>query len=747
MKLKTIYMNKSKRLFCKLAFAALGLLPTMATTALADTTDYTQYVNPFVGNADNGHTFPGACRPFGMIQTSPVTGAVGWRYCSEYVYSDSLIWGFTQTHLNGTGCMDLGDILVMPVSGKRTRAWDGYRSRYSKQQEFATPGYYSVYLTDAKVKAELTAAPHVAFHRYTFDNPDSTSVLIDLQHAPAWRDEQYHSQCISCETKWEDAQTLTGHVRNKVWVDQDYFFVMKFNRPVVSHIQLPKAVDTERGQRIVATFDIPRGEQLLVKVAMSTTSVEGARLNLEKEVPDWNFAEVTRTAHDEWNSYLSRIDVTGTDTDKQNYYTAFYHALIQPNQIADVDGKYRNADNKVVRSSNGEFYSTFSCWDTYRAAHPFYTMVIPERVDGLVNSLVEQAEVQGFLPIWGLWGKENFCMIGNHAVSIVAEAYHKGFRGFDAERAFNAIKRTQTVSHGEKYDWETYMKYGYWPTDLVASESVSNSLECMYDDYAAADMARLMGKKQDQQYFARRANFYKNLFDKQTNFMRPRLADGSWRSPFNPSDVAHAETVGGDYTEGNAWQYTWQVQHDIPGLIKLFGGQKPFLKKLDEFFTLELITSQNDVTGLIGQYAHGNEPSHHVAYLYALAGRPSRTQELIREIFDTQYHPTVDGLCGNDDCGQMSAWYMLSAMGFYPVNPVSGEYVFGAPQMPKIVLHLPEGKTFTVVADGISAENKYVDYILLNGKKYNKTSISHNTIMQGGTLVYKMCSTKKHDKY
>ena len=747
MKLKTTYMNKSKRLFCKLAFAALGLLPTMATTALADTTDYTQYVNPFVGNADNGHTFPGACRPFGMIQTSPVTGAVGWRYCSEYVYSDSLIWGFTQTHLNGTGCMDLGDILVMPTSGKRTRAWDGYRSRYSKQQEFATPGYYSVYLTDAKVKAELTAAPHVAFHRYTFDNPDSTSVFIDLQHAPAWRDEQYHSQCISCETKWEDAQTLTGHVRNKVWVDQDYFFVMKFNRPVVSHIQLPKAVDTERGQRIVATFDIPRGEQLLVKVAMSTTSVEGARLNLETEVPDWNFAEVTRTAHNEWNSYLSRIDVTGTDTDKQNYYTAFYHALIQPNQIADVDGKYRNADNKVVRSSNGEFYSTFSCWDTYRAAHPFYTMVIPERVDGLVNSLVEQAEVQGFLPIWGLWGKENFCMIGNHAVSIVAEAYHKGFRGFDAERAFNAIKRTQTVSHGEKYDWETYMKYGYWPTDLVASESVSNSLECMYDDYAAADMARLMGKKQDQQYFARRANFYKNLFDKQTNFMRPRLADGSWRSPFNPSDVAHAETVGGDYTEGNAWQYTWQVQHDIPGLIKLFGGQKPFLKKLDEFFTLELITSQNDVTGLIGQYAHGNEPSHHVAYLYALAGRPSRTQELIREIFDTQYHPTVDGLCGNDDCGQMSAWYMLSAMGFYPVNPVSGEYVFGAPQMPKIVLHLPEGKTFTVVADGISAENKYVDYILLNGKKYNKTSISHNTIMQGGTLVYKMCSTKKHDKY
>ena len=741
-------MNKSKTLICKLAFAALGLFPTMTTATFADnTTDYTKYVDPFVGNADNGHTFPGACRPFGMIQTSPVTGAVGWRYCSEYVYSDSLIWGFTQTHLNGTGCMDLGDILVMPTTGKRTRAWDAYRSHFSKQQEIATPGYYSVYLTDAKVKAELTAAPHVAFHRYTFDNPDSTSLLIDLQHAPAWRDEQYHSQTISCETKWEDAQTLTGHVRNKVWVDQDYFFVMKFNRPVVSHVELPKAAATERGQRIVATFDVARGEQLLVKVAMSTTSVEGARSNMQEEVPGWNFAEVTRAAHDEWNSYLSRIDVTGTERDLKNYYTAFYHALIQPNQIADVDGKYRNADNKVVCANNGEFYSTFSCWDTYRAAHPFYTIVTPERVDGFVNSLVEQADVQGFLPIWGLWGKENFCMIGNHAVAIVAEAYRKGFRGFDAERAFNAIKRTQTVNHGEKYKWDIYTKYGYLPTDLIESESVSNSLECMYDDYAAAEMARLMGKKQDEVYFKRRSQWYKNLFDKQTNFMRPRLSDGTWKSPFNPSDVAHAESVGGDYTEGNAWQYTWQVQHDIPGLIKLFGGQKPFLKKLDEFFSLKLVTSQNDVTGLIGQYAHGNEPSHHVAYLYALAGRPSRTQELVREIFDTQYHPTVDGLCGNDDCGQMSAWYMLSAMGFYPVNPVSGEYVFGAPQMPKIVLHLSNNKTFTVVADGISAENKYVDYILLNGKRYNKTTISHEAIMRGGTLTYKMCATKKHDKY
>ena len=741
-------MNKYHSLIYRLALAAVSVYGIATTQAYAaQPTDYTKYVNPFIGNADNGHTFPGACLPFGMIQTSPVTGGVGWRYCSEYVYNDSIIWGFTQDHLNGTGCMDQGDILVMPATGRRTRQWDGYRSRYAKGQEIATPGYYSVYLTDAKAKAELTATPHVAFHRYTFDSADSTSVLIDLQHGPSWNDKQYHSQVNLCETHWEDAQTLVGHVQNTVWVKQDYFFVIKFNRPVVSHINLPKAADTEKGERIVATFDIPQGEQLLMKIAMSTTSVGGAKKNLAAELEGWDFAAVKKAAHDDWNEYLKRVDVDGSEEQKQNYYTSFYHALIQPNQIADVDGMYRNADDKIVKAETGKFYSTFSCWDTYRAAHPFYTIVMPDRVDGMVSSLVEQAEVQGFLPIWGLWGKENYCMVANHAVSIVAEAYHKGFRGFNAERAFNAIKNTQTVSHKLKSNWELYNKYGYLPTDLTEAESVSSSLESMYDDYCAADMARLMGKKQDQQYFANRSQFYKNLFDKQTCFMRPRLSDGSWKTPFDPSSLAHAESNGGDYTEGNAWQYTWQVQHDIPGLIKLFGGEKPFLKKLDQFFTLKLESNLSDVTGLIGQYAHGNEPSHHVAYMYALAGRPSRTQELIREIFDTQYKPTVDGLCGNDDCGQMSAWYMLSAMGFYPVNPVSAQYVFGAPQMPKITVHLQNGKTFTVIADGISKDNKYVDYILLNGKKYTKSYIDHTTIMNGGTLTYKMTSKKKHDKF
>ena len=727
-------MKKTALLF---TLALTGFFTNCNTSTTSPQTDYTQYVNPFIGAADNGHTFPGATTPFGMIQTSPVTGAIGWRYCSEYVNNDSIIWGFTQTHLNGTGCMDLGDILIMPATGIRTRAWDGYRSHFSKDQESATPGYYSVELEGPNVRAELTASPRVAFHRYTYHTADSASVLIDLQHGPTWNKDQYHSQVSICDIQWEDSQTLTGHVRNSVWVHQDYFFVLKFNRPTTGQINLPMA-ETEKGQRIVACFDMEPGDELLTKIALSTTSIEGARKNMEAEISDWDFESIRQTAKDNWNNYLKRIEVTGTEAQKVNYYTSFYHTLIQPNQISDIDGMYRNANDEIVKTDGNAFYSTFSLWDTYRAAHPFYTLMVPEKVDDFVTSLVEQGEAQGFLPIWGLWGKETYTMIANHGVSVIAEAYRKGFRGFDAERAFNMVKRTQTVSHKHKSNWENYMKYGYFPTDLTEVESVSSTLESVYDDYAAADMAKRMGKEEDAAYFNKRANFYKNLFDTQTQFMRPRNSDGSWKSPFDPSEVAHAESKGGDYTEGNAWQYTWHVQHDVPGLIELFGGQEAFLNKLDSVFTVELKTTQADVTGLIGQYAHGNEPSHHVTYLYTMAGKPERTQELIRQIFDTQYRPEPDGLCGNDDCGQMSAWYMFSAMGFYPVDPVSGNYVFGAPQLPKIVLNLANGKTFTVIAENLSKENKYVESITFNGEPYTLNYITHEDILKGGTLVFKM---------
>lgn len=724
----------------------LTLLPLAAAIVAAcgdgklqPTADYAAYVDPFIGAADNGHTFPGATRPFGMIQTSPVTGAVGWRYCSEYVYSDSIIWGFTQTHLNGTGCMDLGDILVMPSTGTRIRRWDGYRSPFEKSTEKASPGYYAVTLSDPGVRVELTATPHAAMHRYTFDRADSAAVLIDLQHGPAWSEGQYHSQVRECTTEWTDSVTLTGHVRNAVWVNQRYFFVMKFDHPVVSADTLPLAKG-EKGSRIIAGFDMKPGEELLMKVAMSTTSVDGARRNLEAEIDGWDFDAVHAGARNDWNSYLGRIEVTGTDEEKTNFYTAYYHAIIQPNMIADVDGQYRNAADSVVAAEGGEFYSTFSTWDTYRAAHPFYTIVTPERVDGFVNSMVAQAEVQGFLPIWALWGKENYCMIANHSVPVIAEAYRKGFRGFDADRAFEAIKRTQTLSHPQKSNWENYTTYGYFPTDRTPAESVSSTLESVYDDYAAADMASLLGRTEDEKMFRRRAGFYKNLFDKETQFMRPRLADSTWREPFNPSQVGHSESVGGDYTEGNAWQYTWHVQHDVKGLIDLFGGEEPFVNKLDSFFTVELITTQSDVTGLIGQYAHGNEPSHHVAYLYTLAGHPWRTQELVRQIFDEMYRPEPDGLSGNDDCGQMSAWYMFSAMGFYPVDPVSATYVFGAPQLPRVVLNLAGGKQFVIEAHGLSEENKYVESIELDGKPYTLPYITHADIVSGGHLVYNMTS-------
>lgn len=729
-------MKKNTVLYTSL-FALGSMLIGCSTSQDEKNIDYTQYVNPFIGAADNGHTFPGACRPFGMIQTSPVTGAVGWRYCSEYVYEDSIIWGFTQTHLNGTGCMDLGDVLVMPVTGKRQRQWNEYRSGFSKETEKATPGYYSVTLDEPDVTAELTATTHTALHRYTFHKADSASLLIDLQHGPAWRDEQYHSQVSFCETNWENDSTLTGHVINKVWVNQVYYFAMKFNRPVIASSELPMAA-TEKGKRIIATFDMKPEDQLLMKVALSTTGVEGAKANLTAELNGWDFEGVRQAAKNEWNSYLSRIDVEGTTDEKTNFYTSFYHALIQPNEISDIDGKYRNAKDEIVQATGDKFYSTFSTWDTYRAAHPFYTLMVPERVDGFVNSLVDQCETIGYLPIWGLWGGETFTMIANHSVPIIAEAYAKGFRGFDAERAFNAIKQTQTVSHPLKSNWENYTKYGYFPTDLTEAESVSSTLESVYDDYAAADMAKRMGKEEEAAYFAKRADYYKNLFDPSTKFMRPKKADGTWKSPFNPSQVGHSESIGGDYTEGNAWQYTWHVQHDVPGLIALFGGEEAFLQKLDSVFTVKLETTQADVTGLIGQYAHGNEPSHHVAYLYTLAGRSERTQELIRQIFDTQYLPKPNGLCGNDDCGQMSAWYMFSAMGFYPVNPVSGEYVFGAPQFPKFTLHLADGKTFTILAEGLSEEHKYIDSITLNGKPYTKNYITHEDILKGGTLVYKM---------
>ena len=719
------------------ALAATTMLMASCGSGETGQPDYTAYVNTFIGTADNGHTFPGACLPFGMVQASPETGAVGWRYCSGYNYADSLIWGFSQTHLNGTGCLDLGDVLIQPVTGRRVR--NDYRSRFDKATESATPGYYTVRLDDYGVRAEMTATDNTAAYRFVYEDADSASLLIDLQHGMAWNEDQYHSHVLACRSEWTDDHTLEGHVISKVWAEQQLYFIMRLNRPVTDKFVLPKQ-EGERGDRWIASFDMTPGDTLEVRISLSAVDSQGASLNMKEQSDGKTFDALRLAAKDAWQDILSSIVIDGTEAQKESFYTAMYHLFVQPTDIADADGRYRGANDSVFKADGGRYFSTFSTWDTFRAAHPLYTIVAPDAVTGFVQTMIAHTDVQGYLPIWSLWGKETFTMIGNHAASVIAEAYEKGIRGYDAEEAYEAVRKSLTTSH-IRSDWDVYDKYGYYPKDKVDAESVSRTLETCYDDYAAAVMAGALGKDDDARFFRDRSMNYKNLFDTTTMLMRPKLSDGSWLTPFNPFGLAHAESVGGDYTEGNAWQYTWHVMQDVEGLIGLYGGRETFLSQLDSLFIYDaslMGDGLSDVTGLIGLYAHGNEPSHHVAYLYALAGRPWRTQELVRELCDTKYINKPDGLCGNDDCGQMSAWYIFSMLGFYPVDPVSCEYVIGAPQVPEAVINLPGGGQFKVVAEGLSTDNKYVGGVTLNGEPYDKPYITHDDIVKGGTLVFKM---------
>ncbi len=725
----------------KMNFWFLSLLPLFLgwiKPVSGAPTDYTQYVNTFIGCAENGHTFPGACYPFGLVQPSPDSGNYTWAYCSGYMYHDTKICGFSQTHLNGTGCPDLGDVQLQPFTGPIER--ENYHSAYAKETQKAKPGYYAVTLADFGVDVELTASPRVAFHRYTYKNPNPARLLVDLQYGIVARKDALKHHILASDANFEDQYTISGHNQAHAWVTRHYYYVIKFDRPYTAKKQLPSQAG-EKAPRYVLDFDLKPSERLQVKVALSTVSVDGAKKNLEKEVPGWNFAAVQGAARTEWNILLSRAEIEGTQDQKENFYTAMYHLFIQPNNIADVDGQYRGADDKVLTAFGSAYYSTLSLWDTYRAAHPLYTILVPERVNDFVGTMIAHQKAQGYMPIWTLWGKENHCMIANHSIPVVVDAYLKGFRGFDAEAAFQSIKTSLTVNH-RKSDWGVYMKYGYLPFDIIKRESVSRTLECVYDDYCAAQFAKVLGKTEDAAYFAKRADYYKNVFDSETKFMRGRDSNGNWRTSFDPIKLNHGGDSGYDYTEGNAWQYTWHVQHDPEGLIKLIGGKEAFAEKLGTLFKLPSKVEGSgfvlDVTGLIGQYAHGNEPSHHVAYFFNYVEQPWKTQEIIREIFDTQYKNFPGGLCGNDDCGQMSAWYIFSAMGFYPFNPCNDGYVFGAPQIEKITLHLRDGKTFTIEAKNLSKENKYVQSIALNGRPYDKVKISHNDVIKGGKLVFQM---------
>lgn len=691
--------------------------------------DYTRFANPFIGTAGNGHCHPGACVPFGMVQAVPQTGNYTWVYTGGYQYTDSIIYGFAQTRINGTGISDLGDLLMLPFTGNAVR--ESYQSSYEKKNQTATPGYYSVVLSDFDIKAEMTAAAHTTMHKYSFSDKEQTRLLIDFQNGGVNSHREFFTHVIDAEQNFESPTLITGYSHKKVWIERTYYYAIEFSKPYVTKTMLPLRDSAEKAHRYVFDFDLKPGEQLMVKVALSSTGIEGAKKNMLAEIPGWDFRKVKNNAHKTWNECLSRVDIEGTTEQKNIFYTSMYHSFMHPNNIADVNEK--------------PFYSTLSLWDTYRAAHPLFTLLASERVDDFVNSCLTQYDKLGLLPIWALWGGETYTMIGNHSVPVIVDAYLKGYSGFDAQKAYNAVKSSLTTSH-YKSDWETYDKYGYYPYDIVREESVSRTLESGFDDYCAAQFAKALGKTSDYEFFMKRANYYKNLFDPATKLMRPKDSNGKWLEPFDVMVLSHAGTSGGHYTEGNAWQYTWHVQHDPEGLMKLMGGGDILTQKLDTLFTLDSQIKGHgfvgDVSGLIGQYAHGNEPSHHVAYLYTLAGKPYRTAEVVREICKTQYSDAVDGLCGNDDCGQLSAWYIFSEMGFYPVNPCMGEYVLGAPQLPRATIKLPGGKTFTVVTENYSPENIYVQSVEINGTPYAGSSISHEIIVNGGTIKFKMGKTK-----
>ena len=704
--------------------------------------DLTKYVNPFIGTAFTGHTFPGATYPLGFMQPGPETGNFSWDYCSGYFYDDEKINGFSQNRLNGTGIVDFGDLLLQPFSGEKR---EDLSSTFNKSTEVATPGYYSVVLTDNDVKVEVTTAPHVAFHRYTFNADKTAGLLADFQSGLVWSKDRISTHVLENVVNFESDYIITGYTRRREWTERTYYFVIEFDKPIVSKELLEQRDPREKAPRYILNFDLGNDSVLNTKVAMSTTGIEGAKSNLAAEGKERSFDDVYKDAKKEWNRYLSKVSIEGTDEDKTNFYTALYHLYIQPNNIADVDGKYVGPNGKISQSPTGKFYSTLSQWDTFRAAFPMYTILSPEIINDLVNNMLEFSEQKGHLPIWALMGQETFTMIGNHSIPMVVDAYLKGFEGFDAERAYSEIKKSLTEGKHKNAGWEEYDKYGYYPYDLFKVESVSRTLESGFDDYCAALMAKKMGKTEDYEFFMNRSGFYKNHYDNETKSMRPKDSKGEWLTPFDPYRLAHADSnIGGHYTEGNALQYTWHVLQDIPGLIELLGGKEEAGKVLDFLFTTEQESTGtlSDVTGLIGQYAHGNEPSHHIAYIYMYLDRPEDTQRLIRQICNDFYQNKPDGLIGNDDCGQMSAWYMFSAMGFYPVNPVSGELVFGATQLPKTTLNLDNGKTFTIEAINLSEENMYIEKIELNGSIYTEKFITYDDIMNGGELTFYMTSNQ-----
>jgi len=707
------------------------------------------YVDSFIGSGGHGHVFVGASVPFGAVQIGPNNINKGWDWCSGYHYSDSLIIGFSNLHLSGTGIGDLGDVLIMPYTGevrlnkgKQEYPHGGYLSGFSHDNEIAKPGYYSVKL-DNGIKVELTASERVGYHRYYFPENEDAHIVIDLK-------EGIRDRAVETTLDQIDDHTLLGYRRSTGWAKEHLvYYAIKSSVPITDLKYFGNGVFidsiSEENKIVNALINFDSTPDLVeLKVGISPISSENALTNIEAEISDWAFEKVVESAREKWNTELSKLTVeTSSETDKRIFYTSIFHSYIHPSLYNDYNGDYMGADNKVHTNPDHTNYTVLSLWDTYRSAHSLFTITQPERVDDFVNTMLAIFDEQGYLPIWHLHGYETHTMVGISSIQVIAEAYLKGFRGFDAERALDAIIATTMLDiEGMNYIRENKPI----PSGEYRDRPVAHAMELCIADGSAALMAKAMGREEDYEYFSKRARNYQQYYDHSEGFFRGIMSDGTWNPVFEP--LSSNRQIAKDYAEGNPWQYLWLAPQDVPGLIDLLGGEERFIARLDSFFTIE---NQNedeiisDITGLIGQYAHGNEPSHHIAYLYAPAGQQWKTAEKVRYIIKEFYKDDPDGVIGNEDAGQMSAWYILSSLGFYPLFPASDEYVFGSPIFDKATIHLPEGKSFTVLTVNNSDENIYIQSVELNGEVYNRKTINHRDIMNGGELRFIMGGSPNQD--
>ena len=710
----------------KLKFAASAVLFATAFSCSAPK-DYAGYVDTKIGSGGHGHVFVGASVPFGLVQLGPTSIPQQWDWCSGYHDSDSTVIGFSHTHLEGTGIGDLFDITVMPVTGSVEYSREGLWSYADRTREVAEPDYYSVPLLRYDILAEMTATSRVGFHRYTFPASDSTAIVFDLENGGCW------DKATDTRIEAEGNDALKGWRFSKGWArNQKVFFYAKFSKPFESVENI--------GQYARVNFDLAEGEKIMLKVAISPVDIDGAKANMAAELPGWDFEKTREAARTAWNRELSKIRIETGDVDERTiFYTALYHTMIQPSEFCDVNGDYRGADGDIHRNNDFKTYTTFSLWDTYRAAMPLMTVIHPEKIRDIARTMVKIHEEQGKLPVWHLWGNETDCMVGNPGVIALADILVKDFEGFDKELAYNALRESEMrPDRGQ----DIRMECGFIPADRDFNESVAYDMEYAIADGAMAAAARRLGKEEDYAYFNERSHSYRNYFDPETLFIRGRNSDGTFVEPFNPYSSNHRADV---YCEGNAWQYTWLVPQDFDGLVTLYGSKEKLAERLDSLFAakneIEGAEASPDISGLIGQYAHGNEPSHHIIYFYTMAGQPWKAADKIDEVLRTLYFHDPNGLSGNEDVGQMSAWYILSSLGMYQVEPAGARFWFGKPSFAGAEVQVPGG-TLKIRAEGLSGEARYIQSVTLNGKNHPYPYIEFNDIVKGGELVFRMGTEK-----